>query len=76
VQNGTDLTVIIDAEGKYSFVGTNVVQQLGYQPEELMGCSPLEYIHPDDLSYVEEALTEAPRRDTFTVSLSGLKMHP
>ena len=67
VQNGTDLTVIIDAEGKYSFVGTNVVQQLGYQPEELMGCSPLEYIHPDDLSYVEEALTEAPRRDTFTV---------
>jgi PAS domain S-box-containing protein len=46
----------IDPEWKYSFVSTKVFDILGYQPEEMIGKSPFDYLLPEDVSKVMEGL--------------------
>ncbi len=52
ITNITDVVVEIDSEVKFIFVSPQVFDTLGYQPEELIGRSGLDLIHPDDLEDV------------------------
>lgn len=58
VQNGTDMIAVIDPQGHYSFVGSNVEQLLGYTPEELNSKNAFAFIHPDDVNEVLPALQQ------------------
>ncbi len=49
------------ADGTYTYVSAGVRELLGYEPEELIGHSSFEYIHPDDVDDVRGALAAIER---------------
>jgi PAS domain S-box-containing protein len=53
VQHGSDIITVVDAEGAIRYVSPAVERVLGYEPEEMVGESALDFVHPDDL---EEAM--------------------
>jgi diguanylate cyclase (GGDEF)-like protein/PAS domain S-box-containing protein len=50
VENGSDLVVVIDAQGIITYVSPSITHVDGYQPGELLGKGFAEFIHPDDVS--------------------------
>ena len=56
VQEGSDLIGIIDQEGKYIYVSPTSISVLGINPEEFIGKSPFEFIHPDDVEKTLQSL--------------------
>ncbi|MEX2379778.1 MAG: PAS domain S-box protein, partial [Vicingaceae bacterium] len=56
VQEGADLIAILDAEGNYVYVSPTSTSALGIAPEEFIGRSPFEFIHPDDAEKVSSSL--------------------
>jgi PAS domain S-box-containing protein len=68
VQNGNDLIGIIDVEGNYSFVGSNVEEHLGFSAEELVGKNALQFIHPDDAELVAASLRNVTGQVRLTIA--------
>jgi len=56
IQNSSDATIIIDAEGIYSYLSPAVEELLGYRPEELVGHRATDFVHPDDQDYLQTRL--------------------
>jgi PAS domain S-box-containing protein len=48
VQEGSDLTGILDRTGNYQFVSENYKAVLGYAPSQMLGTNALDYIHSED----------------------------
>jgi PAS domain S-box-containing protein len=48
VQHGLDIITVVDAEGTIRYVSPAVERVLGYEPEEMVGESALDFVHPDD----------------------------
>lgn len=53
-ENATDLFVLYSPEGKIEYISPSVKQLLGYDPESMYNIDPSAYIHPDDLTYIQE----------------------
>lgn len=47
-ENARDMISLHDAEGIYEYVSPACVSILGYEPEELVGRNPYDFIHPED----------------------------
>jgi PAS domain S-box-containing protein len=58
IQNSFDVFKIIDAEGEVLFVSPSVERVTGYRPDELVGTSLFEWLHPDDVDLARQALAE------------------
>lgn len=56
VQEGSDLIGILDLEGFYKYVSPTSENVLGISPEEFIGRSAFEFIHPEDAERVAECL--------------------
>ncbi|HEY5109600.1 MAG TPA: EAL domain-containing protein [Acidimicrobiales bacterium] len=56
IQNSSDVTLIIDADGVLQFLSPAVEELLGYQPEELVGTGATELVHEADRDRVEYRL--------------------
>ncbi len=54
VQEGSDLTTIIDTEGEYQYVSPTSKKILGYDSDDLVGKNTNDYIHPEDHKAVEK----------------------
>ncbi|MEJ5994401.1 PAS domain S-box protein [Pedobacter sp. Du54] len=52
VQEGSDMIGILDTKGKYLYVSPTSIPVLGMTPEEFIGKSAFDFIHPDDLENV------------------------
>ncbi len=58
----------LDAAGRYTYVTARVKQVKGYEPAELLGRSPLEFMPPEDSDAVQEILSTASiGKDSFTL---------
>jgi PAS domain S-box-containing protein len=57
IENSVDLIAILDREARLLYTSPGYTTQLGYATNELLGKSSVDYIHPDDLEAVREALT-------------------
>ncbi|HYO22532.1 MAG TPA: PAS domain S-box protein, partial [Flavisolibacter sp.] len=44
----TDVVCVFDEQGIFRYISPVAVQLFGYKPEEMIGCSFLNFIHPDD----------------------------
>ncbi|HLM68800.1 MAG TPA: PAS domain S-box protein, partial [Longimicrobium sp.] len=60
IENAQDNIVIIDPAGVMTYQSPSILRVLGYTPEELVGRSAFEFIHPDDVE-----LLAAEMRRTF-----------
>lgn len=54
--NSTDMITRMDATFHRTYVSPACREVIGYEPEELIGRYPGGIVHPDDLSWVEQAL--------------------
>jgi PAS domain S-box-containing protein len=63
VQNISDIITIIDANGVILYESPSIKNILGYEQDEILGRSVFEFIHPDDIERVTQAMQEA-----FTVA--------
>lgn len=55
VEESDDIISIVGTGGVYRYLSPTVERILGYDPEELVGDSAWEYIHPDDRERVRES---------------------
>jgi PAS domain S-box-containing protein len=59
IDNSLDLICEIDAQGIFRYASPSYRMVLGYDPEQLIGQSVMEHIHPDDVSSVMLAAEQA-----------------
>ena len=59
IENATDITIIIDAEGIFRYISPSVKRILGYLPQRTIGRSVFDTVHPDDCVVITETLKKA-----------------
>jgi diguanylate cyclase (GGDEF)-like protein/PAS domain S-box-containing protein len=59
VQNTSDIVSISRPDGTIRYVTPSSERVLGYRPEEMVGESELDYVHPDDVGRMEDVLAQA-----------------
>lgn len=55
VENSTDMIARHALDGRYLYVSSACRTLLGYAPDELIGRSPYEFFHPDDVPAIQQA---------------------
>jgi len=68
VENSYDLIVVLNDDGTMRYVSPSSEKLLGYRPDELVGRTPLEFIHADDRKKVVDTWTKElqnPGRTTY-----------
>ncbi|MGB2798993.1 MAG: PAS domain S-box protein, partial [Dehalococcoidia bacterium] len=68
-ENASDAVAILDAEGIMVYESPSVERILGYRPEELIGKSVLDLVHPDDLPEVTARLASFTNDPTTSTSM-------
>ena len=63
IYNGSDMTVLLNPKGEFVFVSSSSELRVGYKPEQLIGRSVFESIHPEDIEKAKNALEEAVREN-------------
>ena len=58
-RNSQDLLLVINRDGVFQAVNPAWTHVLGWQPDELLGCSYLDFIPPDDHASSQDALVKA-----------------
>jgi PAS domain S-box-containing protein len=58
IEQATDVTTILRADGTIQYESPSVEQVFGYKPDELVGRSCIDFIHPEDQERVQHALVE------------------
>ncbi len=58
VQNSRDVIAVVDENLVLRFVSPAVEQITGFSPEEILGTSGVDYIHPDDLELLAREVAE------------------
>ncbi|WP_367282385.1 sensor histidine kinase [Arcicella rosea] len=61
LNNVRDLICIHNQDGTYLFVSPSIEDLTGFKPHELIGKSPYDFFHPDDLKLVKERHQEVLR---------------
>ena len=56
VEHASDVISLVGADGRVTYVSPAIERVLGYRPEERVGASAFELVHPDDLAKVEGLL--------------------
>jgi PAS domain S-box-containing protein len=69
VQNSYDVINVVDADGVRRYISPAVTRALDYAPEELLGRSILDLVHPDDAPAVQQAIAACLRGERQTPAL-------
>jgi PAS domain S-box-containing protein len=65
-----DLIIVLDHEFKYDYINENAfIQILGYSKDEIIGKTPIEFIHPDDTTLLTYSLVEG-----FKTGIGGAEL--
>jgi PAS domain S-box-containing protein len=59
IENGSDIVTIVGENGVFRYASPSVERVLGYAPRDLLERSAFDYVHPDDIPRVGEALARA-----------------
>ena len=60
-ESSLDLILVTDGMGNFIQVSPSVTKILGYRPEDMVGCSAVDFIHPDDLESTRQEMRAARR---------------
>lgn len=61
IEKAVDVIAVLNAEAIVQFVSPSIEAMIGYQPGETLGRNILEWIHPDDIPAVMDALASRTR---------------
>jgi PAS domain S-box-containing protein len=68
IEHGSDLVAVLDASGVVCHASPSHERMLGYRPEDLVGRSAVDLIHPDDQALVAQAFSgTAQGHETATI---------
>ncbi len=56
VENASDLITVLTADGVIEYESPSLERLLGWHPEELIGKQIMDYVHPDDVTVLSEAI--------------------
>jgi PAS domain S-box-containing protein len=73
VQNSSDIITLVGADGTVRYVSPAIERVLGYRPEERVGRSSFELVHPDDVAHARRLFAEDLRSPGATSSI-GVRM--
>src|SRR5436853_138902 len=59
IENASDIVTIVGENGVFRYASPSVERVLGYAPRELLEHNAFDYVHPDDIPVVAEALAGA-----------------
>ena len=59
IENASDTITILDADGTARYESPSLTRVLGYRPDELVGTSSIERVHPDDAARVRHEFQRA-----------------
>ena len=58
IEHASDIVTVTDASGFIQYESPSIKRLLGYEPEELLGKNPFEFVHPEDQERVVAAFVE------------------
>ncbi len=58
VKNSNDMIIIIDENGKETYINDSVERVTGFSPEELLNHSVFEFLHPNDVDHMSKTLSK------------------
>ena len=61
IRHSFDIIKVIGPDMKTTYVSPSVERTLGYEPHTLLGTSPLDYVHPEDLAKASELMERIAR---------------
>src|SRR5580700_6094191 len=59
IENSSDVTTVLAADGTIIYKSPSVERVAGYAPEERIGRSAFDFVHPDDRPALRKSLGEA-----------------
>lgn len=57
-ENTIDLVCLHDLNTTFQYISPSAINMLGYDPEEMIGKSPLDYAHPDEIEYLLQSFND------------------
>ncbi len=73
-ENATDVTIITSIEGIIQYISPSLERIFGRYREEVVGKNTLEFIHPDDVSYLAASMLEAMLQEE-PVGMAKVRFH-
>ena len=71
-ENASDMITRIKVTGKMFYISPACKSILGYTPEEMIGYSCFQYIHPEDMLMIKNILRQYSKNHTYTVTHRSL----
>src|SRR4051794_18705082 len=62
VENSSDALLLIDAEGRVTYLTPSSPRHVGWEPPQMLGRSIFDFIHPDDCETIGVQMAEALRK--------------
>ena len=62
IENASDIVTVVGENGVFRYASPSVERVLGYGPSDLLERNAFDYVHPDDIALVAEALARAIQR--------------
>jgi len=61
VENSSDALLLLDAEGRVTYMTASSSRQFGWTPDQMVGRSIFDFVHPDDTDTVTARMSDALR---------------
>ena len=75
VETTSDWIWELDRQGRYTYASPRVEALLGYQPQEVLGKSPLDFMHPEEARRVSKELGERIEQRAPITALVNTNLH-
>ena len=75
IENASDVIIVLNSDGTVRYQSPSAERVLGYKPEDAIGKSGFEFIHPDDLPNVTHAFADAIKSPGATLSIEMRARH-
>jgi diguanylate cyclase (GGDEF)-like protein/PAS domain S-box-containing protein len=59
VQYSSDIVAVLEDDGTLRYISPSVERVLGHRPEELIGKSAFDYVHPENIEFVSSSFAKA-----------------
>ena len=75
IENLNDVIIVLDAEGRITYVSPSVERTLGLNPQEELGRSIFDFIHTDDVGRAQDMIADALGAPGFSRSIEVRIQH-
>src|SRR5260370_35722305 len=61
LKHGSEIVGLVDAASGIRYLSPSCERILGYDPDSLVGCNPVDYVHADDIPVLPGHIQKLPR---------------